>query len=75
MFIEMTARFYFHDLGALSFHFKANSCKQTHIDICYPYERETSDEIPSPVRVKKLESRDNEKHCCNVVTEAVLARK
>ena len=35
---SLNAFLLFLDLDALSFHFKANSRKQAHIDICHPYQ-------------------------------------
>ena len=66
---------FLHYLDSLSFHFEANSRKQTHVDICHPYQSKACNKVPSPVWIKKFESRNDQKRSCDIVAEAVLARK
>ena len=54
---------------------QAQPAKEAHVDVGQPYQRETCDEIASPVIEQQLVTGDEQEEGGDVVTEAILARE
>ena len=54
---------------------QAQPAKEAHVDVGQPYQRETCDEIASPVIEQQLVTGDEQEEGGDLVTEAVLARE
>ena len=52
---------------------ETQAVEEAHVDVGDPDKGEPGDEIAAPAFVEHLEAGDDEKQCCDVVAEAVLA--
>ena len=53
----------------------AYTSKKTHVNICYPYQGEASYQVAAPVVEEQLKICDCNEAGCDIMREAILARK
>jgi hypothetical protein len=63
------------DFDPLSFYVEAQAIEDGHVLICYPYQREQSQQVSSPVCVDELESGDQKEEERNPMAETIFTRK
>jgi hypothetical protein len=67
--------FFCSDLRAFLPQVEANPAEDAHVYVCHPYQSEACDQVPTPIRIQKLETGDDKERCGDIMAEAILAGK